>query len=273
MTKEEYDSETRSMFSAWDANVDGVVDSAEAQAAISNRMSHMRGDRGGSRIKRLLGRYDANDDGKVTLEEVQTKVTERFAQMDLDGDGKITDEDLPPIMRGRKILSGGDQSMGHRHGGLGHHQMHGGKRMMRYLRGADANKDDVVTLQELQDRAAKRFAWIDHNKDGAIDQADHDTMRKAMMEYGAKRFMHRYGAADGKLTLQQFSTYRADRFAKRDAERSGMFEQDNMHDRGGWGRQNRWNDDYRDGDRYNESGPGRDENRSDQPPPERPDNQ
>jgi Ca2+-binding EF-hand superfamily protein len=270
MTREEYDNETRAMFAAWDANVDGIVDSAEAQAAISNRRDARHGGRGGHRMQRIARGYDADNDGKVTLEEVQAKVTKRFARMDLDGDGKITDADLPPIMRGQKVLSGGDEGMG-RHGwGHGHHHGHKGRWMIRYLRGADADKDDAVTLQELQDRAAMRFARLDHNKDGVIDQADRDTMRKAMMEYGAKRFMHRYGAVDGKLTLEQFSAYRAARFTERDADGDSAVERDDRNDRGGSGRNRRWND--RDGDGERGSGPEPDENRDGEPAPERPDN-
>lgn len=272
MSKEDFDAETRSIYGSWDANADGVVDSKEAEAAITRRMERRHG--GGERhhMRKVARRYDANNDGKVTLEEVQTKITERFAKIDLDGDGKITDADLPPMARGRKILSGGDQARGHHHWGHGRHHGGPGKRMLRYLRGADANKDDVVTLQELQDRAAARFARLDQNKDGAVDNADRDMMKKAMMEYRVQRFMHRFGGKDGKLTLEQFSTYRADRFAKRDQAGDAVMSHDDMRGPGGWRDDRGWSgdndrNDYRDERRD----PG--ESGNTEPAPEKPINQ
>ena len=40
----------------------------------------------------------------MTKEEFNRFAKERFADLDVDGDGRITDADLPPMMRGRGLL-------------------------------------------------------------------------------------------------------------------------------------------------------------------------
>lgn len=245
MTKAEFDADTRAKFAAWDANSDGVVDRSEVETSLSERMEHRMNRRGGNRWDRMLRRFDTDKDGKVTKAEIEAMVTDRFQQLDLDGDGKITDADLPPMMRGMNILSGGDRSgmdmmgmgmmgMGGFHAGRHHGGRHGrgGHGMLRYVIGADTDKDGSVTLQELQDRAAKSFARFDRNSDGAIDQADHDAMRKEMTGYRVLRFMHRHGAVDGKLTLEQFTTARNERFAKRDVDGDDIIQRGEGR---GWG--------------------------------------
>jgi Ca2+-binding EF-hand superfamily protein len=255
MTKEDFEAKTRSKFARWDANSDGTVTAEEVAAIIERRMERRHHRRGGGRMQRMLRRLDADRDGKVTKAEVEAGVTERFARMDLDGDGVITDADLPPIMRGQNVLSGEG-----RFGRRGH----GGRRMGRMLRrliGADANKDGTISLQEAQDHAAKRFARFDRNQDGAIDPADQDMLRKEMLDYRVKRFMHRYGAAQsGKLTLEQFTEHRNKRFARRDVDGDGTIEREEM--RGGRRGHHRWGrdrDERRGGERGGRGGPDRED--------------
>lgn len=225
MTKADFDAKTRSRFAKWDTNSDGVVDQTEVEARMSSRMERRMGRRDGRRWSRMLRRFDPNSDGKVTRAEIEAHVTKRFERMDLDGDGKITDADLPPMLRGMNVLAGGDAMDPH----FGRHHRHhqggrGGKRghrMMRHLIGADTNKDGEVSVQEMQDRAATRFARYDRNSDGVIDEADRDALGKEMLDYRVKRFLHRFGATDGKLTMEQFTTYRNERFARRDRNGDG----------------------------------------------------
>lgn len=264
MTKEEFDGKTRAKFAKWDANSDGVVDASEAEARISDRMERRFGRRGGQRLQRMTQRLDADRDGKVTQQEIQARVTERFERMDLTGDGQITDADLPPMLRGRDYLSREPGARRHGWGRGRHHGRRGhrrGRRMLRQLAGADTNKDGAVTIQELQDRATKRFARWDRNKDGVIDQSDRDTLRKEVLDYRVLRFLHRFGAGkDGKLTKEQFVKHRDARFAKMDVDGSGVIERSERRGRGGHHRGRRWHRDHH-GDRGGR--PGRDGNQRD----------
>lgn len=83
-------------FAELDKNGDGVVDVKDIEAAASERVDFA--------TKRFMKRFDANGDGKVSKDEFERFAKERFTMLDLDDDGKITEADLPPRMRGRGIL-------------------------------------------------------------------------------------------------------------------------------------------------------------------------
>ena len=73
-----------------------VVDAKDIETAASVRVDFA--------TKRFMKRFDANGDGKVSKDEFERFAKERFTMLDLDDDGKITEADLPPRMRGRGIL-------------------------------------------------------------------------------------------------------------------------------------------------------------------------
>lgn len=83
-------------FSHLDKNGDGFIDARDLHALASERIALAS--------TRFFRRFDADHDGKVTKDEFSRSARERFADLDLDGDGKITDADLPPMMRGRGFL-------------------------------------------------------------------------------------------------------------------------------------------------------------------------
>jgi Ca2+-binding EF-hand superfamily protein len=83
-------------FAGLDKNSDGVIDAKDFEAASAERVDFA--------TKRFLKRFDANGDGKVSKDEFERFAKERFAALDLDDDGKITEADLPPRMRGRGVL-------------------------------------------------------------------------------------------------------------------------------------------------------------------------
>lgn len=246
MSATDHDTRTRERFARFDRNSDGVIDAAEVEAALAERMSERHGRlgrKGGAMGERMLRRFDENRDGKVTRDEFNNVVRKRFAEVDLNSDGRITDDDLPPTMRGRNVLADG--------GGLDHGRGFGSGmagRVMGFMRGADANKDGVITLEEAQAQAGKMFAQLDRTKDNVIDTADSDAMRKEMTDYRVKRFIHSFGGdKDGKVTREQFEKVAKERFAQMDFNNDGRVTRDEMPGRGHWGGHGRGGD---------ESGPG-----------------
>ena len=235
LTKDEFDSRMRERFGRLDKNGDNVVDAAEMESAINDRMSRRFGGRSrgdGPMGGRMMRAFDGNRDGKVTIEEVRAEFGRRFAEADLNSDGKIDDADLPPMMRGRNVLENGAVGMGHR-------GRHGMMRGLAFARQADANKDGIITLDEVTSMADREHARFDRNNDGAVDQADRQALRQEMVEYAVKRMAHRLGAgADGKLTREQFQTKAAERFARMDHNGDGTISRDERpgrgHGRHGW---------------------------------------
>jgi Ca2+-binding EF-hand superfamily protein len=230
ITGDEFDARTRERFARLDKNSDGFIDAAEIEAGMAGRRAAFGGRMGGGQMgERMIRMFDENRDGKVTKEEFDAYVKNRFAEADLNNDGRISDDDLPPMMRGRNVLSGESGPM------MGRGGMHGGM-MMGFLRGADANKDGVITLEEALAHAGKSFAQFDKNKDNAVDKADFEAMSKEMADYQVKRFIHRYGAdKDGKVSREQFTKQAKERFARADANGDGTLTRDELPGRGRWG--------------------------------------
>ena len=209
-TEEEIDARVRERFARIDRNSDGVIDRSEVEAMVSEGRRQPGGSSAGRGMRMAA---DENRDGKITRDEFLNSIKRRFADMDLDGDGKITEADLPPMLRGTGILAGGGRSAmegrGGRGGGMGP--------IIGRLKAADINRDGVVTLDEALESAGKQFARLDRNGDGVADQADRDLMGKEMADYRVLRFLHRFGAAkDGKITREQFTKTAKERMARMD---------------------------------------------------------
>ncbi len=79
-----------------DKNGDGFIDAKDLEPAAAERAALAS--------KRFFRQFDADNDGKVTRDEFNRFARARFAGLDVDGDGRITDADLPPMMRGRGLL-------------------------------------------------------------------------------------------------------------------------------------------------------------------------
>ncbi|MGE8941239.1 EF-hand domain-containing protein [Leptospira interrogans] len=84
------------MFERLDLNSDGALDAGEVEVGVKQRVTRQ--------ISRALRRFDQDGDGQITRAEFEKPARDRFASRDVNDDGKITEEDLPPFMRGRGIL-------------------------------------------------------------------------------------------------------------------------------------------------------------------------
>lgn len=116
-----------------------------------------------------LALADADKDGNVTKDEMLAAVAARFKKSDANGDGKVTAEERAAE---RAAI----------------------RRARMAKRAGDTDGDGAISLAEQQARAAKRFDWVDANKDGRIDQAERAAVRDKMM---AMRGHGRHGGHRG----------------------------------------------------------------------------
>ena len=83
-------------FEKFDLNSDGVLEASEIETGIKPQITR--------KVSRMMKRFDLDNDGRITREEFEKPTRDRFAMRDINKDGKITEDDLPPMMRGRGIL-------------------------------------------------------------------------------------------------------------------------------------------------------------------------
>ena len=236
MTPEQFETRMRERFAGLDKNSDGIVDRAEIEAKMAERGARRGGGmgRGGDGMgrggQRMLRRLGADESGTLTKEAFDARIKTAFARVDLNSDGKITDADLPPMMRGRGVLGGDAAGFGPgrgmgmrgRHGGRGGHGMAGGGfgGIHGLIQAAAKGKGDA-TLNDVLAVAETRFKWLDRNGDGKVDRADGEALRKEMADYRVQRFLHRFEATQsGQITREQFMKVATARFAERQAMRS-----------------------------------------------------
>lgn len=145
-------------FAKADANRDGAVTKAEADAASKAVRAHfakrMKARHDGRR-EHAFERLDANRDGAISRAEWYAGAAlreQRMASRDRDGDGR-------PDRRGFRHM-----------GGIGGHM----------FEMADADKDGRVTLQEAQAAALKHFDMADTNRDGQVTRDERREMHTRM---------------------------------------------------------------------------------------------
>ena len=79
------------LFDRLDADVDGQITGAELMVLSRGEIAA----RGGSSIRALVSRSDASNDARVTREELAAGAARMFQRMDADGDGRLSDSELP----------------------------------------------------------------------------------------------------------------------------------------------------------------------------------
>lgn len=223
VTKDDAAERARARFARLDANGDAVIDRSEVEAMVDRRMERRGGaDKMVQRATRQIMRLDENRDGKVTREEAINEVTDRFDRFDLNGDGQISDPDLPPMMRGVGALKSD--------GGPGPWMRRGGGRMLGVLRQANTNNDDVVTREEAVAFAEQQFTRFDRNSDGTLDNADAEAFKTEMRAYRVDRFLNRFDAVQsGTVSREAFLQQAQQRFERRDLNGDGTITRDERH--------------------------------------------
>ncbi len=103
-------------------------------------------------------RYDANGDGFVDRDEWSAGQDARFKQLDVNGDGKLTQEEL----FARPASAGGNAAPTARQA----------QRQTAYFQRLDADKDGFVSKAEFVVQAGRNFARCDQDKDGRINTAE-----------------------------------------------------------------------------------------------------
>jgi Ca2+-binding EF-hand superfamily protein len=184
-------------FTRLDANKDGAIDAAESDAQAREAIEYW--------AKRLVRRFDQDRDGKITREEFSRYARERFAMRDLNDDGRITAEDLPPGLGGRE------------------------RRLWRWMRDDDTGREGRATLDRVLRRSDRFFQRYDRNGDGAIDASEVEAITAARVTYSSKRFLHRFDQnRDGKVNADEFNRFAKERFTFFDLNDDGKITEDEL---------------------------------------------
>jgi Ca2+-binding EF-hand superfamily protein len=120
-----------------------------------------RGPRAGNPMMQFT-QMDADGDGKITTEEMDAFRAARFAEQDADGDGFLTKDEIVAAETAKM-------------------QDRMGKRVAHMMIEQDADEDGKISLEELSAAGpgAHLFARLDADGDGAVSQ---DEIRQAMQQ-------------------------------------------------------------------------------------------
>lgn len=235
VTLEEYLKPSEERFAELDTGGTGSLSSAQLVSRQQAELNY--------RIKRMLKRYDADGDGKISKEEFQKPARDRFAKRDFNGDGKISDDELPPGYgrsdrrrgedaedadgRTAEASDDGDREEGREHKGKRHDEgrldrghRHGGKGW----HGRHARDLDRVLK-----RVDRRFARLDKNDDGVIDQDEIGGRRAARIAYKQKLRMHVLDTdKDGSVSKDEYLAKTKSRFSMMDLNGDGKVTVDDL---------------------------------------------
>jgi hypothetical protein len=132
---------------------------------------------------------DANQDGFLSRAEAQAAADTRFARLDANGDGKLLPDERPERPRGDGYRAGGPMGpeggprRGMRHGGP-----EGGPMRAVLFEEYDANRDGALSKAEFRKHALKTFDARDGNGDGKVKLPERRHMQgEGRHHHGGKR--------------------------------------------------------------------------------------
>ena len=79
------------LFTRLDANQDSSITGNELALLANPMVASM----GGSRLRAMIAQSDANRDSRINLEEITAGAQRMFTRMDTNGDGRLSDAELP----------------------------------------------------------------------------------------------------------------------------------------------------------------------------------
>lgn len=83
---------TAQIFARLDANQDGAITGNELAILANPTIAPI----GGSRLRALIAQSDASRDSRIDQEELTAGARRAFTRLDRDGDGRLSNEELPP---------------------------------------------------------------------------------------------------------------------------------------------------------------------------------
>ncbi|MBN1866300.1 EF-hand domain-containing protein [Candidatus Sumerlaeota bacterium] len=188
VTEQEFLDAQKKHFEHLDANGDGKIDQqerTERMNAMRDRMGELRGhvrDRVRNHVRdqvrdrrhqALFDRADADNDGRVSAEEFPGRPG-RFSDIDTDGDGYLSPEDIaavaPPVQRPGWGQGTGRQSEPMHRPGAGDRQGRPDGPRPPALEELDKNEDGKISRKEFRAGWESRFEKLDANDDGYVTQ-------------------------------------------------------------------------------------------------------
>lgn len=150
------------MFDKLDTNKDGRLDATErAQLKSRHGKRGMKGHGMRDHGRAGMARLDTDGDGRISRDEVakMPKFAGNFAQIDGNHDGYLVRSEVSAYherMRPQRIVERN-------------------KRFNEHFAGADLNKDGKLSKVEVSEKMpqmAKRFAWMDGDRDGFLSRSE-----------------------------------------------------------------------------------------------------
>jgi len=269
LTLSELEASVGAQFAELDADSNGLLSQSELEA-MKGKWRGKKGKDGkpGKKGAKHFEKLDADGNGVISREEAPPRMQERFAELDADHDGSLSADELKAR---RKNVEGKRFDKGHPRmdqdgdGAVSLEEFSKGAK--RWFARADANKDNTVTLEELQSTAkamrgkrgpdgqgkrgehkGKFLQAADADQDGQITKAEMAAHRAAMFEKidkngdgvltaedheGSKGPMGKRGARldadqDGKVTKAEFLAGSDELFERLDANGDNVISKDEL---------------------------------------------
>jgi len=166
----EYETSGRRVFTRWDTNGDGIINSDDPKGAYGDKksryqwnskkpLSYIRMPTSHS-LKGMMDIYDANDDGTVSRSEFDSERRSAFYLTDENRDGELSSAEYLAEFEDRV-----DQTI---------ETSRRGQIKQTYVRFGvlDDNEDNQMTFDEFQLSGKRIFTRWDKNDDGEISSAD-----------------------------------------------------------------------------------------------------